>query len=192
MMPRALLLILALTTLAGCSHEQVHGIEPDAAFPSATLTDWVTHGDQLSVIRITGETPPTLPKDWKNSGGLIGRKVTVEIERTVWHRAHAPRRAVPFRMQAWGWMMESDQHADSPIHPIIVRNAPRLKVGERYLAVLMRLDYGWTPLNDDAVMTLDGDTVTGHVDAGAPTAPVAALRGKTVAEAAAVVRRADR
>jgi len=191
-MPRALLLILALTTLAGCGHEQVHGIEPDSAFSSATLADWVKQGDLLSVIRIVSETPPKLPREWKNSGGLIGRKVVVQIERTVWHRAHAPRRTAPFRMRAWGWMMENDQHADSPIHPIIVRNAPRLKVGGRYLAVLMRLDYGWTPLNDDAVMTLDGDTVTGHVDAGAPTAPVAALRGKTVAEAAAVVRRADR
>ncbi len=155
------------------------------------MTDWVTHGDQLSVIRIVDETPPTLPKDWKNSGGLIGRKVTVRIERTVWHRPKAPRRSGSFRMQAWGWMMESDQRADSPIHPIIVRNAPRLKVGVRYLAVLMRLDGGWTPLNDDAVMTLDGDTVTSEVDAGAASAPAASLRGKTVAEAAAVVRRAD-
>ena len=154
------------------------------------MTDWVTHGDQLSVIRIVDETPPTLPKEWKNSGGLLGRKVTVRIERTVWHRPKAPRRAGSFRMQAWGWMRwKSDQRADSPIHPIIVRNAPRLKVGARYLAVLMRLDGAWTPLNDDAVMTLDGDTVTSVVDAGAPTAP--SLRGKTIAGAAAVVRRAS-
>jgi hypothetical protein len=114
----------------------------------------------------------------------------VQIERTVWHRRHAPRRAGTFRTEAWGWMMENDQHADSPIHPLIVHNAPRLRVGGRYLAVLMRLRGRWTPLNDNAVMTLDGDTVTSHVDAGEPTAPAAALRGKTVAEAAAIVRRA--
>ncbi len=185
------MLALIAMAAAGCGHEPVHGIEPDSAFSSATLDDWVTQGDQLSVIRIVGETPPKLPKDWKNSGGLIGRKVTVQIERTVWHRAHTPRRNAPFRMQAWGWMMEDDQHADSPIHPILVRNAPRLKVGGRYLAVLIRLDDGWTPLNDDAVMTLDGDTVTSKVDAGAPTAPAASLRGKTVAEAAAILRRAS-
>jgi hypothetical protein len=189
-MLRALVLVLVAAAAAGCGHEKPYGITPDAAFPSETLTDWVTHGDQLSVIRIVDETPPTLPKDWKNSGGLIGRKVTVRIERTVWHRAHAPRRTGTFRMQAWGWMMESDQRADSPIHPLIVRNAPRLKVGARYLAVLMRLDDGWTPLNDDAVMTLDGDTVTSEVDAGTATAPAASLRGKTVAEAAAIVRQA--
>jgi hypothetical protein len=190
MMLRALMLALVVAAAAGCGHEEPYGISPDSAFPSATMTDWVTHGDQLSVIRIVDATPPRLPKEWKNSGGLIGRKVTVRIERTVWHRPHAPRRTGSFRMQAWGWMMESDQRADSPIHPIIVRNAPRLKVGGRYLAVLMRLDNRWTPLNDDAVMTLDGDTVTSRVDAGAPTAPAASLRGKTVAQAAAVVSRA--
>ena len=115
----------------------------------------------------------------------------MRIERTVWHRPKAPRRSGSFRMETWGSMMESDQRADSPIHPIIVRNAPRLKVGGRYLAVLIRLDDGWTPLNDDTVMTLDGDTVTSTVDAGEPSAPAASLRGKTIAEAAAVVRRAD-
>ena len=116
------------------------------------MTDWVTHGDQLSVIRIVDETPPTLPKDWKNSGGLIGRKGTVRIERTVWHRPKAPRRSGSFRMQAWGWMMESDERADSPIHPIIVRNAAkRLKVGARFLglALLSLNNVSWTaPLND--------------------------------------------
>jgi hypothetical protein len=190
-MLRALMLVLVMVAAAGCGREEPYGISPDSAFPSATMADWVTHGDQLSVIRIVDETPPTLPKEWKNSGGLIGRKVAVRIERTVWHRTKAPRRSGSFRMQAWGWMMESDQRADSPIHPIIVRNAPRLKVGGRYLAVLIRLDDRWTPLNDDAVMTLDGDTVTSEVDAGEPSAPAASLRGKTVAEAAAVVRRAD-
>jgi hypothetical protein len=189
-MLRALVLVLVVAAAAGCGHEEVQGISPDSAFPSATLTDWVTHGDQLSVIRIVDDTPPTLPKDWKNSGGLIGRKVTVRVERTVWHRPKAPWRTGSFRMETWGWMMESDQRADSPIHPIIVRNAPRLKVGARYLAVLIRLDDGWTPLNDDTVMTLDGDTVTSNVDAGAASAPAASLRGKTVAEAAAIVRRA--
>jgi len=191
MMLRTLVLVLVVAALAGCGDEPApYGITPDSAFPSETLTDWVTHGDQLSVIRIVAETPPTLPKEWKNSGGLLGRKVTVEIERTVWHRRGAPRRAGTFRMQAWGWMMEDDQHADSPIHPILVHDAPRLKVGGRYLAVLMRLDHRWTPLNDDAVMTLDGNTVTSRVDAGEPTAPAASLRGKTVAEAAATLRRA--
>ncbi len=188
-MLRALALVLVVTAAAGCGHEEAQGISPDSAFPSATMTDWVTHGDQLSVIRIVDETPPTLPKDW-NSGGLIGRKVEVRIECTVWHRSKAPRRTGSFRMETWGWMMESDQRADSPIHPIIVRNAPRLKVGARYLAVLIRLDDGWTPLNDDTVMTLDGDTVISQVDAGAASAPAASLRGKTVAGAAAVVRRA--
>jgi hypothetical protein len=185
------MLVLVAAAVAGCGHDEVYGITPDSAFPSETLNDWVTHGDQLSVIRILDETPPKLPREWKNSGGLIGRKVTVRIERTVWHRPHAPRRTGTFRMQAWGWMMENDQHADSAIHPLIVRNAPRLKAGGRYLAVLMHLDGGWTPLNDDAVMTLEGDTVTSKVDAGEPTAPAAALRGKSVAEAAAIVRAAS-
>jgi hypothetical protein len=186
-MLRALALMLVAAAVAGCSRGEVHGITPDAMFASETLADWVAHGDQLSVIRIVDETPPTLPKDWKNSGGLIGRTVTVRIERTVWHRRKAPRRTGTFRMKAWGWMMESDQRADSPIHPILVHDAPRLEVGERYLAVLMRLRGTWTPLSDDAIMTLDGDTVTSEVDAGEPTAPAAALRGKTVAEAAAIV-----
>jgi hypothetical protein len=192
MMARALVLVLVAAALAGCGDDPApYGIMPDAKFPSETLNDWVSHGDQLSVIRIVSETPPKLPREWKNSGGLLGRKVTVQIERTVWHRHGAPRRAGTFRMQAWGWMMENDQHADSPIHPIFVHDAPRLKVGGRYLAVLMRLRKRWTPLNDTAVMTLDGDTVTSKVDAGQPTAPAASLRGKTVAEAGAVLRQTD-
>jgi hypothetical protein len=185
---RLLILIAVAAAASGCSHAGgVTTIMPDYALPSDDTRDWVSYGDQLSVVRVLDETPPRLPPDWKNSGGLIGRTITVRIERTLWHRPNAPSTGGELRMRELGWMMENDQEADSPKHPLAAYNAPRFEVGERYLVVLVRLRGTWTQLTDEAVMTLDGDTVTSEVVDGTPSKPAAALKGRTVTEAGTIV-----
>jgi hypothetical protein len=189
-MRRALSLVAVAAALGGCSDRASGGMVsmmPDYTLPSESMRDWVSFGDQLSVIRVLDETAPKLPRDWKNSGGLIGRTVTVRVDGTLWHRRQGPRLRGDVRMQVWGWMMDSDQEADSPRRPIASVNAPRLEVGRRYLAVLTKLRGDWIALNDEAVMTLAGDTVTSEVPEGEPSEPAAALKGKTIDEAGAIV-----
>ena len=60
--------MLVVAAAAGCGHEEAHGITPDSAFPSATMADWVTHGDQLSVIRIVDETAADAPQGLEELG----------------------------------------------------------------------------------------------------------------------------
>jgi hypothetical protein len=189
---RTLVIAAVAVAMSGCAqdggaHAGVGTVQPDYALPSESLRDWVSFGDQVSVVSVLRETPPRLPRDWKNSGGLIGRAVTVHVDRTLWRRPHAPRLHGAVRMRVLGWMMDSDQDADSPKRPLAAVNSPRLEVGRRYLMVLVRLRGEWSALNDEAVVTLAGDTVTADVVDGAPSAPAAALKGKTIAEAAEIV-----
>ena len=162
----------------------------DYAFPGETLEDWVSYGDQLSVVSVLDSTGPETPRDYKDQGGLIGRTITIRVDRTLWRRAGAHALRGRTRIQAWGWMMESDQVPDSPRRPIVVEGAPRMEAGRRYLAVLVRSHGEWSPLTDGAVMTVDDSgVVTSAVPAGDPVPGAAALRGRTVAGAGAVLAR---
>ena len=161
---------------------------PDYALPGETLEEWVSYGDQLSVISVRDATEPEPWPAYRNSGGLAGRKVTVRVGRPLWRRDGAPTPGRTLRFDVWGWMWEDDQDPESPRRPIVSEAAPRLEVGRRYLAVLVRSRGEWFPLRDTAVMTLSRDgIVTADVIAGEPTAPARDLRGKTVAEAGAVL-----
>jgi hypothetical protein len=136
-------------------------------------------------VTVTHETPLRLPRDWKNSGGMIPREITLRIDRTFWRRPGGPTVGGQIHFNTWGWMMESDQEADSPKHPLAGEGAPRLQAGRRYLALIMRMRGEWFAVGE-ATLTLDGDLVTAEVE-GEPSEAVGALKGKTISEAVATV-----
>jgi hypothetical protein len=161
---------------------------PDYTLPGETLRDWVSYGDQLSVVSVLDATGPQTPPDYRGSGGLIGRRVTVRVERTLWRRRGAPRAKRTVSFDTWGWMMETDQDPNSPRRPMVSEGTTRMETGHRYLTMLVRFSDGWGPLTDRAVMTLSKQgTVTSEVVSGEPSPAAAALRGKTIARAAELV-----
>jgi hypothetical protein len=174
---------------AGCGgDESEYSVmeSPDYMLLGETLEHWASYGDQLSVIAVTdstGERPAE-----RNSGGLIGRHVTVRVERTLWRREGAPKAPATLRISVWGWMQEDDQDPNSHRAKLVSAGAPRMEAGRRYLAVLVRARGEWFPLTDQAVMTLSADdTVTSEVISGDPSPAASAVRGKTIEQAARVV-----
>jgi hypothetical protein len=189
-------LLLGAACLAGCGGT-ANGVSviPEAsldyALPGETVAEWAEHGHQLSVITVTAETPPATWPEYRNSGGLVGRAVTVRVERTLWRRAGAPRAGRVLDFDVWGWMYEDDQSADSSRAKLVAEGTTRMEVGRRYLAVLARRRGEWGPLRDSAVMTLSpAGRVTSEVYAGEPSAGALALRGRTLAGAAALLSEA--
>jgi hypothetical protein len=186
-------LVLGLACLAGCggAGDDVSVIPKaslDYALPGETLAEWVQHGDQLSVISVIDQTRPASWPAYRNSGGLVGREVTVKVERTLWRRAGAPRAGRVLRFGVWGWMYDDDQDPQSSRAALVAEGTTRLEVGRRYLAVLVRRRGDWMPLRDSAVMTLSPDgRVTSEVYEGEPSKGALALRGRTLAEAAAIM-----
>jgi hypothetical protein len=186
--------VLGFACLAGCGDEERGGMSviPEASLdygiPGETVADWARHGDQLSVVSVTRESKPAEWPEYRNSGGLVGRYVTVEVERTLWRRDGAPRAARRLRMNVWGWMYDDDQDPDSARYELVAEGTTRMEPGERYLAVLKRWRGEWGHLRDSAVMTLSPDGhVTSEVYEGRPSAGALALRGHTLAEARALI-----
>jgi hypothetical protein len=185
--------LLSVACLADCGHagdgvSVIPEASLDYALPGETLDEWVRHGDQLSVISVTDETRPVTWPAYRNSGGLVGRELTVRVERTLWRRAGAPRARRVLHFDAWGWMYDDDQDPQSSRAELVAEGATRMEVGRRYLAVLVRWRGDWVPLRDSAVMTLSPDgRVTSEVYEGQPSTGALALRGRTLAEAARLV-----
>jgi hypothetical protein len=182
-------LVLGVACLAGCGGggdgvSVIGKASLDYALPGETLAEWVQHGDQLSVLVVTDETPPATWPEYRNSGGLVGREVTVRVERTLWRRAGAPRAGRVLRFGVWGWMYDDDQDPQSSRAKLVAEGTTRMEVGRRYLAVLVRRRGDWGPLRDSAVMTLSSDgRVTSEVYEGAPSEGAVAMRGRTLPEA---------
>jgi len=192
-MSRALTaVVLSVACLAGCGDRDGGGpvvfSEGDYALPGETLEDCVSYGDQLSVVSVLDATEPEPWPAYKNSGGLAGRQVSVRIERTLWRRAEAPAAGRRLSFDVWGWMWDNDQDPESDLRPVLEEGAPRMQPGRRYLALLVRMRGDWGPISSRAVMTIaPDDRVTSEAPVGRPSPGAAALRGRTLARAAAVV-----
>lgn len=75
-----------------------------SAFPAETLRDWVTYGDHLLLVRVTGEQ--ALPQTAEHlDSNRIWRRVTVTTESVLWSRPGEDDQAP--RTQTWetiGWI----------------------------------------------------------------------------------------
>ena len=107
-------MLATVVLAAGCGGDEREYtvLQPDYTFAGETLHDWVSNGHQLSVVSVVDATAPRPAA--RDSGGLIDREVTVDVERTLWRREGAPRAARTLRFDVWGWMQESDQDPESP------------------------------------------------------------------------------
>ena len=174
---------VALGAGAAPAVAQADCTEGERSWTMDTLRDWVSFSEQLSVIRVVGESIPPAPEGPEGWAGLIGRRVTVKVERTFWRRPGAPRAPERFRLSDWGWSGDLDHKV-----PIRVCGGARLEVGRRYLAPIASYHGAWFP-TDDARLRLRRDLVVGGVDGGEPTFAHQELAGRRVGQAARLVAR---
>ena len=104
--------------------------------------------------------------------GLIGRDVTVHVERVLWRRPHAPEPPRRFRFSDIGWTGTLRNNAPSEARAA----ETRMVLGRRYLAPIVRSHGEWYPFFTTR-LRLRGDLVVGGVDVGEPE-PCASRAGR--------------
>jgi hypothetical protein len=188
-----LLLVLSVTVI-GCggssSSAPVSGGGSEL-FPAETLSDWVSYADHVAVFSVASAQPiPPDPADVEHGGGLQGRDVTLRIERILWTADGAPALPEEIHMQALGWVLQEGGERREAVTP----DAPRVDVGERYVAPLARVRAGtgeleWWPLSIGAQLPVsDGEVKRPNDDAW--RSPILdALAGTTLAQLESLVHR---
>src|SRR5215212_2480177 len=131
----------------------------------------------MAIVRGVSETIPPPPEGPEGWAGLIGRQVTIHVERILWRRPHAsdpPRR---FRFGDLGWTGTLEHRK-----PWLGCGETRIELGRRYLAPIVRHGGTWYPFFPTR-LRLRGDLVVGGVDQGEPENSHQALQGRSVAGA---------
>lgn len=122
-------------------------------WPAETLVDWVGFADQVSVVTIESERQLSLTPDVVEIGeGYVGREVTARIEKTIWSRPQAASVAGKVRLRVAGWAAH-----DRELRPFAHGDGPRIEVGERFIAALLKSPEGeWSLLSAGAAIPLRG------------------------------------
>ena len=134
--------VLVMVALgSGCSGSRGGGETCSAgasALPSDSLQDWATYGDFLVEWQVDGERrlPPT-PEESAAGEGTITRLVTMRSDHVLWKRPSASDRlSAPQTLEVASGGWEFHGKKEKPFEGL----APRLRVGQRYLAVLSFTD----------------------------------------------------
>jgi hypothetical protein len=75
----------------------------DTTFTTDSLHDVRSFSDAIAIVRGVRETIPAPPGGPEGYAGLIGRRVTVRVERVLWRRPNAPDPPRRFRFSDLGW-----------------------------------------------------------------------------------------
>jgi hypothetical protein len=149
--------LLAAGAGTGCGRGQQTALAESSAarFPSESLRDWVSYADYVAAYTVVAERdiPPT-PEDAAQGAGLVGRDVTLRIDRIVWRAPRAPAMPQVIHMTALGWAL-----VDGRRRALVEDHAPRVAVGEQYVAPVVRVEDDprhpeWWPLAVGAQLPL--------------------------------------
>jgi hypothetical protein len=156
--------------------------------PSATLTDWVSWVEQLSVVTVVREEAlPPDPEEAKRREGYLGRRVILEVDRTVWSNDGVAPASGRLEMTVNGWVLKGDV-----MHPFEPGGA-RFLPGGRYVVPLLRLAGHWAPLSGQSSFALAGDPIaTADVQRRGISATAERLSRMTFDEMAAALATAPR
>lgn len=155
------------TSIAGSSYPR---------WPAETLADWAGFADQVSVLTVTGERRLPLDARAAETGeGLVGRRVTAQIESTLWNRRLGPNTTGAVELSVDGWALH-----EGAFTPIVPLGAHRLEVGDRIVAALTLTPEGnWSLLSAGAAIPLG--PADSHAGERAVAGP-AFFRGLTVSQ----------
>lgn len=126
-------------------------------FASETATDVVAHADQVSVVTAVSSEPVVekAPAEQIAAGeGLTMRRMTFEVDRSLWHRDGAPRINGTFTSIVTGWVEHESERARFGL-----QGTPWFEEGSRYMMPLTMRDGRWTPDLPTAVFPVAGSTV---------------------------------
>jgi len=173
--------LLVVAVGAGCGGGDQTAVTGSSAarFPSESLRDWASYADYVAAYTVVAEREiPPAPEDAAHGAGLVGRDVTLRVDKVLWHAARAPALPQTIHMTALGWVLVDGQRREFVAH-----DAPRVAVGEQYVAPLARVEDDpehpeWWPLAVGAQLPL----IDGHVSdsGGWRSALKSTLAGKTL------------
>jgi hypothetical protein len=154
---------------------------PESTYTTDSLHDVRSFADAMAVVRGVRQTIPPPPKGPEGWAGLIGRHVTVRVERVLWRRPHAPQPPRRFRFSDIGWTGTLEKR-----RPWVVCGETRVVLGRRYLAPIVRHNGTWHPFFPTRLQ-LRGNLVVGGVDGGEAENSHQALVGRSVNSAVRLV-----
>jgi hypothetical protein len=181
----------ALALACGSSHEPARSGAGSGAdrFPAASLRDWVSYADHVAIFSVVAERElPASESDLEHGGGLQGRIVTLRINRTLWSAPNAPELPGEIEMRALGWVLQDGRRL-----PMTTVDAPRVAVGERYVAPLVQVEGGsgsleWWPLTVGSQLPLDDSRVSPPGERAWSSSMREALAGRSVGEIADLLK----
>ena len=152
-----LAVIVAIASGLGCGSGRQAAVGGDSAarFPSESLRDWVSYADYVAAYTVIAEREiPPASADADRGEGLVGRDVTLRVDKVVWRAAGAPALPETLHMTALGWVL-----VDGKRRELVEQDAPRVAVGERCVAPLARVEDDpqhpeWWPLGVGAQLPL--------------------------------------
>jgi hypothetical protein len=130
--------VVAIASGAGCGSAGDAVVAGDSAarFPSERLRDWVSYADYVAAYTVIAEREiPPASDDADRGEGLVGRDVTLRVDRVVWRAAGAPALPQTLHMTALGWVLVDGQRRE-----LVEQDAPRVAVGEHYVAPVARVE----------------------------------------------------
>lgn len=128
--------------------------EGDQLLPSDSLTDWVTYGDHLVVVKVTGqrELAPT-SEETAAGEGYIPRVINLRVDKVLWSRKEAPNAPLSFETDLDGWQFHGGRRT-----PVRLRGEPMMKVGKRYVLPIVYFsktkrvqNAGWSALSPNSI-----------------------------------------
>ena len=184
----ALIALTAALTIAACGGGQATPgtvtVSGSGHFPADGLIDWKSYADHVATFRVVSDREIAASSAEERARGeyLIAREVTVEIERRLWSARSAPALPGRFTMEALGWSVSHGAR-----RTILFEDAPRVEVGERYVAPLVREGGRWAAMTLTSQLRLDGRRVTAPADGSAKGPVPSQLSGRTVDQVRAAV-----
>ncbi|WP_420036286.1 hypothetical protein ACN2WE_32315 [Streptomyces sp. cg28] len=137
--------------------------------PNETASDWVTYADHVVVATATDEAeiPPT-QTELDRGEGLIGRSVSMRIDRVLWSRPDAPETApATWQRTSPGWQFTNGDTANRT--EFAMEHRPRIEVGHTYIIALewqveqcTEGDYApgqWLGLGSESTIPYDDSTI---------------------------------
>ena len=180
--------LLAIVGCGGATKSSTVVGEGGGRFPDRTFTEWVSYADQLSVVLVVAEAEEApAPADVARGEGYISRTVTLRVEQTLWRRAGAPAVTGEIPVVTSGWVLQEGER-----RPFAIGGGPRLEVGRRYVAPLVRAardGVAWTPLSVESTLPLGIAGITTEGVLGAPSSLAKGLEGSSPSDLAAILRR---
>ncbi|MFJ8988799.1 hypothetical protein ACIRQH_00160 [Streptomyces sp. NPDC102279] len=137
--------------------------------PNETASDWVTYADHVVVATATDEAEiPPAQTEIDRGEGLIGRSVSMRIDRVLWSRPDAPKAApATWQRTSPGWQFTNGDTTNRS--EFAMEHRPRIEVGHTYIIALewqaeqcSEGDYTpgqWLGLGSESTIPYDDSTI---------------------------------